>query len=640
METMDSHEVKTICSKVKNIIPFSYLEETDLRHLVEQSRVEQYKAGSYILKAGDPSQKTLYFILEGQARAVAKIGIEESVATTWNEGYFFGVTVMYSEEPYPISMIAATDISCLLINLEIFQKALGQSEKFAGFFIKILASRLNELYLTFSEYNPGERIIEGPILRRKIADICNHRVVTADPEEKIGEIAKKMSSSKVSSVVITADDGKPLGIITEQDLVAKILSADNPNTGELAQTIMSENLVKVKPEDFSYQALLMMIKHNTSHIIVCDENDLLIGIITRKELIQDGRSGALSVVKGIDQQDTFSGLAEVIREVDLIKQALLADRAHASVICAIISELYDRVTRKIVEMAVMEMISNGKGEPPSDFTFISMGSAGRMEQFTRTDQDNGIIFADNLADNASEYFLEIGKIIVRGLEECGFKRCSGDVMAENPHWCLPLSLWKKRLEEWTNNLDSQNIRDMTIFLDFRFISGERELFSELKDFTRSLFMKANHAQLFMAEDDLKHRASLNMFGGFITEKKESGRRQLNLKHTAQVHMVDCLRLFALREGIDETNSFERIHRLRERKVFRGDEAEYMEAAYETMLMLRIKKAVENIKKGLEPDSQVEPQRLTKRERIQLKETILTVGRLQGLVAHAFHVQKK
>lgn len=639
MEVMDSHNVKAICSKVKNIIPFSYLEEADLRLLVEESRVENYKAGNYILRDGEPSQKTLFFILEGQARAIAKIGIEESVATTWNEGYFFGVTVMFSEEPYPISMVAASDLSCLLINQEVFQKALGQSDKFAGFFIKILASRLNELYLTFSEYNPGERIIEGPILRRKIADICNNRVVTAMPGDKIGEIARKMSGSKVSSVVITANDGRPVGIITEKDLVAKILSAENPNPGELAQAIMSKSLVKVRPEDFSYQALLMMIKHNTSHIIVTDENDFLNGIVTRKELIQNGNSGALSIVKGIDQQDTFSGLAEIISEVDLIKQALLADRTHASVICAIISELYDRVTRKIVEMAGMEMIAKGKGEPPSEFAFISMGSAGRKEQFARTDQDNGIIFANNLADNASEYFLEMGKIIVRGLEECGFKRCSGGVMAENPHWCLPLSLWKKRLEEWTNNLDAKNIRDMTIFLDFRFISGDHKLFGELKDFTRSLFMKARHAQLFMAEDDLKHRASLNMFGGFITEKNESGRRKLNLKNTAQVHMVDCLRLFALREGIDETNSFERIHRLRERKVFKGDEAEYMEAAYETMLMLRLKKAVENIQKGLEPDSQIDPQHLTKRERIQLKEAILTVGRLQGLVAHVFHVQK-
>jgi CBS domain-containing protein len=636
---VETREINTIFLKLKKSPPFSDLDESILRELIETSRIEKYKAGSYIIREGESSQRTLFYILEGQARARAKIGIEESVAITWGEGYFFGVPVMFSDEPYHVSMIASTDMTCLLIGQEAFQKALYGSDRFAVFFTRILAARLNELYLTFSEYNAGERIIEGPILRRKIIDVCSREVITALPTDSISAIARKMSGARVSSVVIKDEDGKPVDIITEKDMVDKVIAVDNPDPGKNAGSIMSDRLVTIRPNDFTHQALLLMIKNDTNHIVVSDENGLIHGIVTIKDLIRTGNSGAYTVARQIESQNTFSGLAEVIREVEQVQRALLAERSYASAICAITNELYDRITRKVIDLAEHEMITKGFGEPPVGYTFFNMGSAGRKEQFTRTDQDNGIIYADSTKEGVSDYFLELGKIIVRGLEECGFKRCSGGVMAENPHWCLPLSLWKERLTEWVNNLDPKNIRDMTIFLDYRFIRGNEKLFTELREFSRMLFMKSKHALLFLAEDDLRHRASLGLFGRFVTEKESTGRKKINLKNTVQVHMVDCLRVFALREGIDETNSFERIHRLRERSVLKAEDAEYLEAAYENLLKLRIKNVVESIKQGREPDSYIDPGYLTKREKTLLRESILIINRLQSLVDQTFHVHR-
>jgi CBS domain-containing protein len=143
----------------------------------------------------------------------------------------------------------------------------------------------------------------------------------------------------------------------------------------------------------------------------------------------------------------------------------------------------------------------------------------------------------------------------------------------------------------------------------------------------------------MAEDDLRHRVPLNLFGHFITERTGRQRKKINLKSAVMVHMVDCLRIFALREGLEETNSFERIHRLKERGVFKPDDAEYIEAAYESLLMFRIRDAVEKMKEGKEPDNYINPGRLTKKEKSLLKESLVIVNRLQSLTAHAFHVYK-
>ncbi len=484
--------------------------------------------------------------------------------------------------------------------------------------------------------------IEDQPLRRKVSDIHTSQVVTTLPMDKIGDVAKKMSAASVSSVVVKAFNGKPVGIITEKDLVRKVLSSDRPDLERKAHEIMSPEIITVRPGDFTYQALLMMVKHNISHVVVTDEHDVLHGIITIKDLIRNRNSGALSIVRQIEQKDTFSSLAEMINEIDQVQLALLNERSYASEVCALITELYDRVTRKIIQIAETQMIEEGWGTPPAKYCFINMGSAGRKEQFSRTDQDNGIIFEDPeelSAEQVTDYFLTIGKKIVLGLEECGFKRCPGEVMADNPYWCRPLSKWKYSVKQWVDKLDSNNVRNMTIFLDYRCIKGCEDLYDELKNYTTTLFRDAKHALLFMAEDDLKHRVPLNMFKRFITDKTESKQKVINLKSAVMVHLVDCVRLFALREGIRETNSFERIKRLGECGVFKADDVEYLHSAYEALLMFRIKNGLAKIKKGDSPNNYLDTDNLSRKDKSRLRRSLIAVSRLQTLTAHAFHVHK-
>jgi len=405
---------------------------------------------------------------------------------------------------------------------------------------------------------------------------------------------------------------------------------------------MSDKLITVKPDDFSYRALLMMTKYNIKHIIITDDNDVLHGIITVKDLIRNRNSGALSIIRQIEYQDSFEGLAGLIREIDQVQQALLTERAFASEICALLSELYDRITRRVIQIAEAELISEGWEGAPVEYCFITMGSAGRKEQYARTDQDHGIIYADLNSDKqdiAAEYFINLGKKIVAGLEQCGFSRCSGFVMSDNPQWCQPISGWKLMLNEWTAALDPKDIRNMTIFLDYRYLYGETVLYEQLKDYSTKLFKETKHALLFMAEDDLKHRVPLNIFGNIITRRTSSRKRKVNLKAEVMVHLVDCIRLFALREGIRDTNSFERIHRLKALRVFKRDDAEFIEAAFESLLMFRIRHTLDRLREGHHPDSVIDLGQLNKKERNLLKEAMLVVNRLQTLTDHSFHVHK-
>jgi len=69
------------------------------------------------------------------------------------------------------------------------------------------------------------------------------------------------------------------------------------------------------------------------------------------------------------------------------------------------------------------------------------------------------------------------------------------------------------------------------------------------------------------------------------------------------------------------------------------DAEYIEAAYESLLMFRIKAAVEKMRLRQEPDQYIDLTALSRKEKALLKESLLVINRLQSLTAHAFHVHK-
>lgn len=642
MSETEANGREIIRSFLKTIHPFDFLEKEILEKIACEAKMICYPQGSYIFREGERSKKTLFVIMEGEARAVASMSGEDAVTAVRGRGDFFGVTVLLSDEPYPVSMQAFRNLTCLLISQASFQAALGGSERFADFFTKALTSRLKEVYLTFAGEHPDQHLVEGQTLRQRVAEVATTAVVTCLLDDSVRDVARRMSENNVSSVVVTTKNGRPAGIITEKDLVGKIMAGADPDLGRRAEEIMSANLLTVRPNDFTYKALLLMFKHNIKHVVVTAGDETLQGIATIKDLMRTRSTGALSIVKQIEYRQNFAGLAEVIGEVDQVKRALLTERSYASEICALVSELYDRITRKVIHIAEAEMAAEGCGPPPAGYCFINMGSAGRQEQFSRTDQDNGIIIADLPADKAgpaAEYFLQLGTKIAGGLEHCGFQRCRGEVMADNPRWCKPLSAWKESISQWVEKLDSHGIRDMTIFLDNRFLSGDAALYDDLKAYTTELFRGAVHALLFMAEDDLQQRVPLNIFRQIITERSGRRRNLLNLKSAAMVHLVDCLRLFALREGITETNSFERIRRLRERGVFKTDDADYIEAAFESLQMFRIRDAFEKSRQGRQADNYIDLARLTRKERALLKESLLVVNRLQSLTAHAFYTYR-
>jgi HTH-type transcriptional regulator, sugar sensing transcriptional regulator len=107
---------------------------------------------------------------------------------------------------------------------------------------------------------------------------------TVKPSDSISEVAKVMVENNVGAVVVLARR-KPIGIITEKDVLNRVINAKKDLAKTLAKDVMSTPLVTVGIEQTANQALELMQHHNIRRLaVVRGEN--LAGLLTERRTLR------------------------------------------------------------------------------------------------------------------------------------------------------------------------------------------------------------------------------------------------------------------------------------------------------------------------------------------------------------------
>jgi len=119
-----------------------------------------------------------------------------------------------------------------------------------------------------------------------VFECCRRAVVTASPEASVREVARLMSESNVGSVVIMTDDCCPMGIVTDRDLVTRVMAPDrNPKTTRIRE-VMTTDLVVVEDGTGLYEALQCVREKGIRRLPIVDREGKLVGIITMDDIIR------------------------------------------------------------------------------------------------------------------------------------------------------------------------------------------------------------------------------------------------------------------------------------------------------------------------------------------------------------------
>jgi len=120
---------------------------------------------------------------------------------------------------------------------------------------------------------------------KKVRDVMSSPVVSVLPTDSVFEAASRMMSHGVGAVVVESG-GKPEGIVTERDLIKRVLMEGKDPKRVACREIMSRPLVTIDPEASILKAVTLMKEKEIRRIVVV-KGGRMVGIVTEKELIKN-----------------------------------------------------------------------------------------------------------------------------------------------------------------------------------------------------------------------------------------------------------------------------------------------------------------------------------------------------------------
>ncbi|MFI8451444.1 CBS domain-containing protein [Streptomyces erythrochromogenes] len=126
----------------------------------------------------------------------------------------------------------------------------------------------------------------------KVGDLMNGEVVSVTPGTAFKEVAKLLAQYDVSGLPVLDDDDHVVGVVSQTDLLAR--AAPDPHQAQetdraeppTAGSIMSAPAVTVRAEETAADAARLMTRRGIERLPVVDEEDRLVGIVTRRDLLR------------------------------------------------------------------------------------------------------------------------------------------------------------------------------------------------------------------------------------------------------------------------------------------------------------------------------------------------------------------
>jgi len=145
-------------------------------------------------------------------------------------------------------------------------------------------------------------------MSQNLRKIMVANVITAERDDSICQVAELMNKHEIGCVVIV-DDGKPVGVVTERDMIKRVVCRSKGSEKQKAAGIMSTPLIDASPEMGAGDAAKLMLEKNIKKLPVV-ENGQLLGLVTLTDLIRS--EGVVEFLNGLPLNGVSTRLRKVI----------------------------------------------------------------------------------------------------------------------------------------------------------------------------------------------------------------------------------------------------------------------------------------------------------------------------------------
>lgn len=150
-----------------------------------------------------------------------------------------------------------------------------------------------------------------------VHDAMTSNVITANPDTTVADAALLMTRFKIGCLIIKSNH-KPEGLITESDIIEKVVSKDIKASEITIGEIMTKNLVVTTPETELNEAAMLMSKNHIRRLPVVNKG-VLVGILTSTDVVMVSpelteilvENAKMQNVEYSDEEQSVPGICEI-----------------------------------------------------------------------------------------------------------------------------------------------------------------------------------------------------------------------------------------------------------------------------------------------------------------------------------------
>lgn len=475
-------------------------------------------------------------------------------------------------------------------------------------------------------------MVEAQAFFTPIGDVCRRDVVICTVDEGLVAVAVRMRRHGISSIVVCAQE-RPIGIITDRDLRNKVVAGGFDPVPLQVQDVMSAPLVTVAAAEFVFEALHRMADCQIHHLVVLDGEGRLFGVVTDSDILRWQSRSPQELLRSIGLAKSVDELALLHRKVQELVAYLVGRGARIAELVRLVAHLNDRLLVRLIVLQRQQDFA----DLPAGFAFVVLGSEGRGEQTLATDQDNAILLDNALDADQRERVRAFAEALIKDLLAIGVPPCPGGIMAHNAAWQRSLADWQRVLDDWLAVPSPENILHASMVFDLRTLHGDPGLELRLREYIVARVAGNSALLVHLAANVMRFVPPLGWFGRIKSERQGEHRGAVDLKKAGIFAISEGVKLLALESGDFSGGTRERLQRLKQAGVMAEGEANDLQAAYDTLVFLRLRGQLEALDAGRVPSNHIVLAQLNRMEYGRLRLALEGVRNFQEFLRLRFQL---
>ncbi|MDD1795802.1 DUF294 nucleotidyltransferase-like domain-containing protein [Enterovibrio sp. ZSDZ42] len=589
--------------------PFDRLDTKQAQTLLSALDVAYYRRGDTLIEKGDQNS-ALNIVIKGRVQEVNP-DTKEVQAQYIKDDLFDARALLLGHSHH--SYRAVEDTLCYVLPKAVFVTLYDENQAFADYFNTSFSQRKRLLEKAQQQQNLAEFILT------QVDETNIQPIVTLNHDTSIHDATHILRKQRQDCALVAMKGGEnDIGIITRTNLLHALVE-DGHSQAHPIGDVATAPVISVEVGDFLFNVMILMTRDRVKRVRVTDNGET-VGMLDMTQVLSLFSTHSHVLTLQINRAHSIEELALAANNQQQLVTSLTNNGIHTQFVMELISAVNEQIIEKAFRLTMPDAFYD-------KCCLFVMGSEGRGEQILKTDQDNGLILADD-ADwpDVQHYMARFSEVLSR----LGYPPCPGNVMVSNPRWVKTQSEWQKEVLALCQISDERSLMDLAIIADSHAVAGNKSLLEPVADRLRST-LKGNMLALnTFVRPCLAFRVPLTLFGSLRTDKEG-----LDVKKGGIFPLVHGVRTLALEKGIRETNTFDRLNALVECHALEQETANNLTEALKLFVKTRLRQQLND---DAASGNQLDVTLLPRTERDLLRDCLSVVKKFKERLASHYQVR--